>query len=156
MQYIVDWLLLAVAIAGISFTYIQIRHNAQTSRARFLADMHNRIVSDNDIKNIFQRIDWGNFEYDSNNFPNSNDERSLDRLLFTLDLMCMFYYQRKLQHEDIEVFEYEIHRLNQSNGVREYFHVLNENVSRFQISRHPFANFLRYSRERLGDDALPG
>lgn len=156
MVNIVDWLLLAVAIVGIYFTYVQIRHNAQTSRASFLAEMHNRIINDREIMNVFQKIDWGHFEYFPETFPGSEEEIGLDRLLVSLDLMCMFYYQGKLKKQDIETFEYLINRLNSSNGVREYFSVLEGNILKFDVQRHPFQNFLRYSKDKFGGEALPG
>jgi hypothetical protein len=117
-------LLLLTAI-GLFLTLIQMKNNERQKRAEFLIDLYKHLISDNDMMDIYYKIEYGEFQY-SEKIHNSPDEIKLDKLLGLFENIARLYFMKNITMNDLEVFSYMFLVVYENESVKQYFQALDE------------------------------
>jgi len=125
--------LLGIFVAAISILYAgrQLGQNGQelqltgrVARAQFLSDVTERYFSDKEMVEFFYRLDYPNldpiFEFDPATFPGSKEERLLDKLLYTYDLVGQLVQLEVLTFDEVRLFAFQASRVLQNQEVQKY------------------------------------
>jgi hypothetical protein len=70
------------------------------------------MYSDSDVTQGYYLVDHGEFKY-SERFHRSEEEKSIDRLLTFVDLICYLRRQDLITESEIRYFEYELTRVSE-------------------------------------------
>ncbi|CAG0940896.1 hypothetical protein BROC_01205 [Candidatus Brocadiaceae bacterium] len=139
----INAILLFVAIIGIVFTAHQIRESHKTQKATFFKDLYSTMFSDQDVRNAYYQIEYGDFTYDEN-FHGSSNEKLIDRLLSFVDLVCDLYAQGIITEHEMSFFKYEFTRIYQNPNVQGYLEFLKNFYADVGTGTKPFASFVAY------------
>ena len=107
-------------IASLIFAGLQLRRNMATQRAQFLLDFTERYFSDSDVRKFFYKIDYGEFKLDFNQFIGSDEERWLDSLLYTFDVIGRMIKMRVVSVEEVDIIGFQASRVLRNPEVKEY------------------------------------
>ena len=138
-------LLAAIATIG-AFVYaiVQVRQSKKQKRAEFIVQLHSMFVQDEDMLEMFYKIEYGDFDF--NNLQMTPDEKKLDKLLGHFNNICRLHEMKILKDEDIELMRYEICRVAQNSQVQKYFKWLDENwMPRAGFDEVKFSSLRRYT-----------
>ncbi len=134
------------AAAGLVFTAIQIRRGAKTQRAQFLLETTERYFGDTEGRRLYYVIDYGTFKLDFENgnpkmvhrsgiakkpFIGSDEERWLDNLLYTLDVIGRIAELGALTRQEARIFAFQAARVFKNADVRSFLAWLDEERKRF-------------------------
>ena len=107
----------AIATIG-AFVYaiVQVKQAKKHKRAEFIVQLHDMYVHDQEMLDLFYRIEYGEFRY-SEAIHMTSEEQILDKLLGHFNNICRLYEMGVLKDEDIELMRYEICRVAQNSQV---------------------------------------
>ena len=71
-------------LVGVIIAYDKATQDNRAVRARFVYDLNQGFLLNDDERNFFYKLDYQDFFFDPNTFAQSDDERQLDRLLYKL------------------------------------------------------------------------
>jgi hypothetical protein len=140
--------LLFVAIIGIFLTYRQIKESHKTQKATFFKDLYSTMFSDQDIRNAYYQIEYGEFDYGVD-FHGSENEKGFDRLLSFIDLICDLYDQGIITHHEMSFFKYEFTRIYFNDNVQRYLKFLTNFYAQVGTGTKPFPSFVAYCENKL-------
>ena len=140
---ITNIVLLLVAIIGIFFTYYQIKQGFKTQRAVFFKELYLTLFSDEVIRKAFYQIEYDRFVYDAS-FHGSSSEKTIDRLLSFIDLVCEIYEQKVITKREMSFFKYEIIRVYMNDNIQNYLKFLKDFYDLVEIGTIPFSSFISY------------
>ena len=72
---------------GVWFAYYQLRRGVRQERAQFLMELTERYFADNDVRKFYYELENGRFVFDTQKFAGSDQERWLDQLIYTFDVI---------------------------------------------------------------------
>ena len=108
------------AIIGLSMTYIQMKRTAKTNRIKFISDLTNDLLNDNDIRDFFYKLDYEKFKFKVGDFKSSKEERWLDSILFKYDVIGKMVLNKALTIPEIEFVLFEIIQVYKNKEVQKY------------------------------------
>lgn len=114
-------LLAAVATIG-AFVYaiVQVKQAKKHKRAEFIVQLHDMYVHDQEMVDMFYRIEYGEFKY-SEAIHMTPEEQVLDKLLGHFNNICRLHEMGVLKEEDMELMRYEMCRVVRNSQVNKYF-----------------------------------
>ena len=144
-----DWingLLLLVTAAGLIFAGIQLKQTKDINRASLVKELYLMFYNNDQIRQIFYKIEWSAYKKEESIKLNSNEEQQVDMLLSFFEVVCDMYYRKVLLKEDLRVFDYEMHRTYEHPGIQHYLAFL----SKWQKERNigeSYSSYKRYCKE---------
>lgn len=111
--------LFATALSLIVAIY-QIHKSNKASRAQFLASLADQYMNDRDMVNLLYDIEYARFSY-SREFHESNDEKTLDKLLGHFDKIAALHLMKCLSWKDLELIQYDMMLVYNDENVQRYF-----------------------------------
>lgn len=145
-------LLVALATVG-AFVYaiVQVRQSKKHKRAEFIIQLHDIFVHDEDMVEMFYKIEYGDFQY-NDSFHMTSEEKKLDKLLGHFNNICRLYEMNILRDEDIELMRYEICRVAQDTQVQNYFQWLDYWCKNVGIEDLKFLALRRYAETKKDNE----
>jgi hypothetical protein len=89
----------------------QFRMATVTNRARFLLDIMRWYYDNQDLRDLFYRLDYNKWEFDAGTFPLSEDEPAIDHMLFLYEMIGHFMRLGVLKAEEIPIIRFEASRV---------------------------------------------
>jgi hypothetical protein len=151
---IMSLIFLGLAIIGIFLTRHQIKQGYNVQKASFFKDLFQTMYGDPEIRNTFYLIEHGKFVFDDN-FYESGNEQSIDRLLCFVDLICGLYAGKMLTKQEMIYFEFELIMIYHDPNVQVYLEHLRGLYKERKFDTTPFASFVSYCQRELADRASP-
>jgi hypothetical protein len=120
---------------GILLAYRELRRNTRVQRAQFLLDATERYFSDVEVRRLFYDINYHRFKlsFEEGNpttitrgdetprpFLHSEDERLLDTLLYTLDVLGRIVRIGVLDQSEAKIFAFQAVRVLEYPAVQQY------------------------------------
>ncbi len=96
-----------LTFAGLVFAGWQFRQNARVERARFLVEMANRLLAENEVEAVFYAILEGGFQFNPQHPPGQAQQRALDSLLSQFNLIGRLLQMKIINGEDATFFRAE-------------------------------------------------
>lgn len=102
------------------FAGVSLRRNAKVQRAQFLLNITDRYFSDSDVRKFFYRLNYNQFEFDLQKFLDSDEERWLDSLLYTFDIIGRVVRMGVLTIKEVEIIAFQASRVLENPEVKKY------------------------------------
>src|SRR5688572_18513689 len=122
-QFTVGDLLSVVAILiaciGLFLNLLQMQADSRQKRAEYIINLSNQATSDQDIQDIYYKIEYEEFIYDED-FHESDDERKLDKLLEVYENMAKLYQLNNITLDDLDYVAYSYLVVYQDSNVQDY------------------------------------
>lgn len=134
------FLLLVTAIAAFA-AFRQIYLSNKQKRADLILQLYKEYSSDSDMQDIYYQMEYQEFIYDENTFPNSENERKLDKILGLFSNIGQLYQMGIIKDQDLEFIKYEFQVIYETKGVHQYFKFLDDYFERRQIRHKKFQPF---------------
>ncbi len=134
------------AAVGLFCTAIQMRIGSRIHRAQFLLETTERYFADSDVRRLYYDIDYGHFKLDFANgnpstvkcgdrpakqFIGSDEERWLDSLLYTFDVIGRVAELGALSRTDARIFAFQAGRVFKNPEVVKFLEWLDNERKRF-------------------------
>jgi hypothetical protein len=163
-----------LTIVGLFFTGIQLRRNTAAQKARFLLEFTERYFSDSAVRRFFYQVDYNQIELDFSDrerplmtrpvpsldgtvqewktdyFLLSDEERCLDSLLYTFDVIGRMLKERVITLEEVDIIGFQALQVLRNLSVKNYLEWLDEeheNAGRTERA-HDGARYLVETLER--------
>lgn len=107
-------------IISLVFAGVQLRRNTSVQRAQFLLDITERYFRDSEIRKFFYDLDYRNFTLDFQKFIGSDEERWLDSLLYTFDVIGQMVKTGVVTREEVDVIGFQASRVLRNPEVQKY------------------------------------
>ncbi|MCP4756013.1 MAG: hypothetical protein GY866_34565 [Proteobacteria bacterium] len=96
-----------------------------TQRAQFLAELHERGFGSRELMDIFQKIEYGDFDY-FKEYHNTDEQKSLFKLLSFFEFIGQLENLGLIEKEDVfGIFGYYIHRTYKNPEIKKCLNYLN-------------------------------
>jgi hypothetical protein len=137
-----------VASVGILLAYLELRRNTRVQRGQFLMDVTERYFADSEARRLFYDIDYNQFEIhfiggrpatvvrgnqEGHPFIGSEEERSLDNLLYTFDVIGRLVELDSLSMKEAEIFAFQAKRVLRNESVQQYAEWVNGERARIKV-----------------------
>ena len=149
-----DWLkVIAVLVAAVGLFLNARQHRKANDQRRVdnVSDVFKDIYNDSELADIYYKIEYREFEY-NNEFHRSDEEKKLDKLISSFDILAKKYYLGLVRLKDIELVSYEYLVIYQNPEVQEYFQFLDDWFDRRGIKNPPFDKFRSLGKVLEGRD----
>lgn len=149
MQYsitigdIINIFLLILTLIGLVFTAAQLIQTKKINRASLVKELYWTLYSEKELRDVFYRFEWSNYEEGEFEICNTEMERSADKLLSFFEVICNLYYRGVLKKTDIELFDYEMQRVFSHPVIQEYLLFLDRWQSNQRIGKS-YTNYKKY------------
>jgi hypothetical protein len=110
----------ALTATSLFFAGVGLRRNARLQRAQYLLNITDRFFGDNDVRRFFYRLNYNQFVFDQEKFQHSDDERWLDSLLYTFDLIGRMVSMGILTINEVEIIAFQASRVLDNPEVKKY------------------------------------
>jgi hypothetical protein len=117
-------------ILGLVFAGFELRRNARVQKAQFLLDITERYFSDTDVRKFYYKLDYNKFTLDFNKLIGSDEERWLDSLLYTFDLIGRLVKMRAVTGKEVDVLAFQASRVLRNSEVVKYLNWLDGEYER--------------------------
>src|SRR6266849_10002927 len=151
---ILSLIFLSLAIIGIFLTRHQIKQGYDVQKATFFKDLFQTMYGDPEIRNTFYLIEHSKFVF-NDNFYESGNEQSIDRLLCFVDLICGLYAGKMLTKQEMLYFEFELITIYNDRNVQAYLEHIRCLYKERKFVITPFASFVSYGHQELVDRTSP-
>jgi hypothetical protein len=134
------------AAGGLVFTAVQLRLGTRVQRAQFLLDTTERYFADTDVRRLYYDIDYNKFSLafvggEPNTFQRgtntpkpfigSDEERWLDNLLYTFDVIGRVAELKALNSNEARLFAFQAARVFKNPDIVQYLAWLDKERIRF-------------------------
>lgn len=116
----------AFTILSLIFAAREVRRNTLAQRTQFLLDFTERYFSDNDVRKFFYKIDYNKFQFDLDEFICSDEERWLDSLLYTFDVIGRMVRTGAVTLDEVSIIAFQASRVLRSPEVEKYLRWLDK------------------------------
>lgn len=129
---------------GVWFAYYQLRRGVRQERAQFLMELTERYFADNDVRKFYYELENGRFVFDTQKFAGSDQERWLDQLIYTFDVIGWAVKTKSLTPSEAEIFAFQALQVLKNVEVIKYLVWLDEEYARQgrPVPAHKDAKFL--------------
>lgn len=138
---IINMALLVATTIGVFAAFRQIYISNKQKRADLILQLCNQFYQDNDMQDIYYRIEYSEFQYAVETFHGSEDEKKLDKLLGLFSNIGQLFQMGIIKDKDLEFIKYEFQIIYEYEGVQSYFQTLDGWFAARQISHLKFQPF---------------
>ena len=120
----INSLLFVATLIGAICAYFQIRVLNKQKRADLILQLCNRFYDDENMQEIYYKIEYSEFSYNSTEFHHSIEERQLDTLLGHFDNIAQLFEMRIIEAADLQFIRYEFKTVIENIQVNQYLEFL--------------------------------
>lgn len=153
---VVNALIFLGALIALWISVSQARAGGKTQRATYFQDLYLKLFGDDLAMAGLYLVDDNKFTYETDSFRGSDTEKKIDRLLFTVDLICALWEQKLIDEREMSYFTYAFSTIYKNPGIQDYLAYLTNNVWPQYVGKgaKPFASFVSYCTKTLKLPAL--
>jgi len=133
--------LLVATTIGVFAAFRQIFISNKQKRADLILQLYNQFYQDNDMQDIYYRIEYGSFQYEVDTFHTSEDEKKLDKLLGLFSNIGQLYQMGIIKDKDLDFIKYEFQVIYENEEVQSYLETLDGWFQARQITHLKFQPF---------------
>ena len=113
---------LAVATTAVTVVllYRQARTVVATNRARFLFDLLHWYFDNDKLRRLYYQLDWRKWKFDPDSFPMSEDEASIDHLMYLLDIVGHLLALKVIEVDELSIIRFDTTRVLENPEVIKY------------------------------------
>lgn len=118
-----------VTALGVWLAFVQLRRGVRQERAKFLMELTARYFADNDVRRFYYKLEEEGdrrFIYDPKKFAGSPEERWLDQLLYSFDVIGWVVRKKLLKSDEAEIFAFQALQVLENPEVIKYLAWLDE------------------------------
>jgi len=132
-------------IASLILAAREVRRNTTAQRTQFLLDFTERYFADNDVRKFFYKIDYNKFKFDVKELVGSDEERWLDSLLYTFDLIGRMVRTGAVTLDEVSIIAFQASRVLGNPEVEKYLDWLDKEHAHEgrRVPAHSDARYLR-------------
>lgn len=138
---IINMALLVATTIGVFAAFRQIYISNMQKRADLILQLCNQFYLDDNLREIYYRIEYSQFHYSIETFHGSEDEKKLDKLLGLFSNIGQLYQMGIIKEKDLEFIKYEFQIIYEYKAVHSYFKTLDAYFKERQISHLKFQPF---------------
>lgn len=172
LSEILSLLTLLATIGGFGFAWRQLWHSAEAQRsqfqaqqAQFLMILTERYFADNDARKFYYALENGLFKFESGQysfdsselkkFGGSDQERWLDQLLYTFDVIGRVVRAGALTTTEAEIFAFQAKQVLDNEEVKKYLEWLDVEYKthNLPVPAHEAAKYLVKTLNNCGDNS---
>jgi len=128
---------------SVFFAGFALRQNIRVQRGDFLLKLTERYFKDTAIRDLYYKIDWGEWIFDPRKLGDDPEEQLLDRLLYLFDEIGQLFRLGVLDKHQAAIFAFQASRVLGNRGVREYLRLLDSDYQSEGLElAHPDAQYL--------------
>lgn len=168
-----EWASIITAIVtsvGILLAYFELHRSTRIQRGQFLLGATERYFAESEARRLFYDIDYNRFRInfiegdpatverngqEAKPFMRSEEERSLDSLLYTFDVIGRLVDLGSLDIREAEIFAFQAKRVLENESVLQYVEWINKDRVRFGVKatahQAAFKLVARLSEARRGE-----
>lgn len=147
-----DWASIITAVVtsvGILLAYLELHRSTRIQRGQFLLGATERYFAESEARRLFYDIDYGRFQInfiegdpatvergagqEAKPFMRSEEERALDNLLYTFDVIGRLVDLGSLDVREAELFAFQAKRVLENEYVLKYVEWINRDRARFGV-----------------------
>jgi hypothetical protein len=128
----------ALAAFGLFLNVKQSRRTNAQGRAAIVAKSLERFTDDEDMQEIFYKIEYSEFSYKQDEFHESPEEKQLDKLLMHWSIVALAWESGLLKTDDLRPLQYLVRRILGDKGVQEYLQFVASWSSNANLGSHPY------------------
>jgi hypothetical protein len=113
-------------IAGLIFTVREIGRNTRVQRAQFLLEITERYFGDPEVRKFYYKIDYDQFKFDREKFLGTDEERWLDSLIYTFDIIGYLLRIGVLSKEEVSILAFQASQVLRNSEVIKYLKWLDD------------------------------
>ena len=134
--------ILALFISIITFNKVD-----RQNRSLIVSDILKEINNDDEVMDMFYKIDWNHFKFDPISFPRSDEQRKLDKLLINLSIGSTLYENKTIRISDILPLIYFIKRVTNNEHVMNYIYLIQKSEILTGLKNHSLDALVRVSKK---------
>jgi len=136
-------------VVGILLTWWQLRKANKQSRAEFIIGLLANHVADNDTLNILYKLEYKRFKFDEKTFPMSDEEKALDKLLYSFTQISALYKMKTITRKDLSLIEYDFLRVYSDEEIQKYFEFLDRTPHGLATDQADFCSYRQVAKELI-------
>lgn len=127
---IITTLSVIVTAVGVWFAYDQLRRGVRQEHAQFLMELTERYFADDAVRKFYYELENGKFVFDPSTFAGSDQERWLDHLIYTFDVIGWAVRTESLTSSEAMIFAFQASQVLKNDEVVRYLAWLDEEYAR--------------------------
>jgi hypothetical protein len=139
-----------IAVIGIGvpvlFAVFQLRKANIQNRSQFIVNLVTQHNSDPEVLDMLYQIEYEKWEFNEDQFPESKEERALDKLLYGFGQISVLYEMGTVSREDLSLVEYDFLRVYMNPEVQKYFSFLDRTPHGLPTDEADFHSYRRVTR----------
>lgn len=144
---VLSLLTLVFTALGLWYANREIRRGVRDQRAQFLLELTERYFADNAVRKFYYDLENGKFSFDPSNlkkFEGTNEERCLDHLLYTFDVIGQVVRTESLTISEAQIFAFQASQVLKHPEVIKYLTWLDGYYAKqgLPVPAHEAAKFL--------------
>lgn len=139
--------LLVIAIVTITSTMLQLRENTKTRRAEFIRLMFLPAITDRDFLRGFYLVSHKRFVFNEDDFPLTDEEMQIDRVLGHLSLLCYFHKLGLLRPDEVDFYGFIIRAFGKNEQIQRYMLYVYEKSDLMSCTINPYQSFIDYCEQ---------
>lgn len=136
----------ASAAFGLLLNVKQSRRTNAQGRAAIVAKSLERFTDDEDMQEIFYKIEYSQFSYKQHEFHNSAEEKQIDKLLMHWSIVALAWESGLLKTDDLRPLQYLVRRVLRDQGIQEYLQFVVEWSSKAHLGSHPYIALIKMGK----------
>jgi hypothetical protein len=117
---------LIFAAIGLFLNLAQMKAANRQKRAEYIISLHNQFSLDEDVLDIYYKIEYGRFVYEQQAFHGSDEEKKLDKLLDVYDNIAKLYLLKNFTIRDLNYVAYSYLVVYQDQAIKTYLSFLDK------------------------------
>ena len=151
----IDYFTIASSLAvviGVIFGFITWRKSMVIKRAEYVHSLREKFFDDKDVADVIYTVEYDEQWYDYSFHGGSEMERKVDKTLSVCDYVCYLYGNKLISEKEFELFEYDLCRIFNNNGVLKYMDFLSHWSNDFLNIKFPFSQLEKFGQKYLKKD----
>jgi hypothetical protein len=147
-------LALCFALVALLLTFLQIRRGSRTRKGDLLLKMFDDYFGNEHVREMYYKLDYGDWQFDLGSFPLSADEPHIDYLLYFFDTLGLMLKRREITLNEVEIFAFQANQVLRNEEMQKYLQWLNQQYA--QSGRpSPAHSHALYLRDRISVRITP-
>lgn len=96
---------------------------------------------------MLYKLEYKRFKFDENTFPESDEEKALDKLLYSFTQISALYKMGTITRQDLALIEYDFLRVYSDEEVQKYFEFLDRTPHGLPTDQADFCSYREVAKE---------
>ena len=134
-------------VSTLLMAWWQLRKSNKQNRAEFVVELMSEHVNDRKTLDMLYKLEYGKFVFNEIEFPQSDDEKNLDKILYTFDQIALLHDLGVITRQDLSLIEYDFLRVYTDDEVQRYFSYLDKTPHGLPTNRADFRAYRKLAKK---------